>query len=490
LQQQKEGPMTAQSIDLLSLIADDRQVVTYRPRWNTITGGVTATLFLQQVVFWWVRAGRRPFYKFARPCSHRLCRDGDSWEEELAMQRREFETARSRVSARTHGEIDSDSLVSFWVDAQRVTWYALNESLLLQHLADLYPPSGAAVQLTLPDQLMDESHSTTNGRSVHQPQAELMDESYITSNGRNVQYLMDEPYISTDGRNVHLLYSENKITQQRSPETTTTAAAAPEPPAADAADAADPPTPTPESPPDPDPVSPILDWIGFDDTLTPKERAALAQADLLAWAYWVHLKRAEPHSRIANPVGLVRAQWRRGQRPRADLLDLARTWLYTLDDDARARLLGRLEWTHDLDGYDPATPLEDEFPDVPIATASAVYVATGGHLAPPSLSPAAVILPPAPEDPRAPSPTSPLTSDNDPLWHEALAELQYQMTTATFDKLLRGTNAHQTADGLTVHVRNAAAVEWLSSRLHPIIQRAVNSVAGRPLPVRYQESHS
>jgi len=193
------------SADILSFIADDRAVVIYRPRWNTFTGGMAQTVLLQQIVYWWIKNGRRPFYKFARPCAHRLYRPGDSWEEELSVQRREFENARRGISARTHGQLDPAALVSYWTDAQRVTWYALNETLLLDHLAALYPTADVGLQLPLPD-LMDETSIRSNGRNVHQhPPAteELMDETSIRTNVPNGHLLMDETYIGSNGRNVH-----------------------------------------------------------------------------------------------------------------------------------------------------------------------------------------------------------------------------------------------------------------------------------------------
>ena len=43
--------------DLLALIADDKQQISYRPRWNAITGSVNATILLQQVIYRWVQKG-------------------------------------------------------------------------------------------------------------------------------------------------------------------------------------------------------------------------------------------------------------------------------------------------------------------------------------------------------------------------------------------------------------------------------------------------
>ena len=234
----------------------------------------------------------------------------------------------------------------------------------------------------------------------------------------------------------------------------------------------------------------ILDWIAFDDALTDKERTALDAASLLAWAYWVKLKQAEPHSGVYNPVGLVRAQWRSGKRPRADLLRLARGWL-ALDDDARGRLLGRLEWAGDFADPGYIGDLEEEFPNLPLSTAAAVYAATDGQLAPAALTPPQVPAyepPPAPEI-SAPEPVShpaqPLAGRPWPAWPDALEALEMSMTRATYTTWFGGSAATLDGDDLTIHVRNDHAVAWLRERLHPVVQRAVDYAAGRPLAIRY-----
>src|SRR5690606_37189482 len=152
----------------------------------------------------WAHSDRRAFYKFTQPCGHRLYRAGESWEEELDMKRREFENARSAIAVRTRGDMAPDALVSYWVDAQRITWYVLNEAHFLQRFAALSPKSGAGIQRPLPEpaaELMDETYMSSNGRNVHQPSAKLMDETYISSNVPNVHKLMDETSIGSDGLN-------------------------------------------------------------------------------------------------------------------------------------------------------------------------------------------------------------------------------------------------------------------------------------------------
>lgn len=235
----------------------------------------------------------------------------------------------------------------------------------------------------------------------------------------------------------------------------------------------------------PDPLAPILHWIGFADALTQTERAKLTPTTLLAWATWAKLKLAERgRGRIDNPIGWVRTQWRNDRPIRADLLRLAQGWL-ALDDDGRARLLGRLEWATEYAGYDLGDSLEDEFPDIPAAAAAAVFAATGGRLAPPELSPAAEPPRPTPSRPAPQTTPSTETTPSTTLWPAALAELELQMTRAAYTTWLQGTTATLDGDNLLVSVRNDMAIEWLETRLNDLVTRTVTALAGRPIIVRY-----
>jgi chromosomal replication initiator protein len=72
------------------------------------------------------------------------------------------------------------------------------------------------------------------------------------------------------------------------------------------------------------------------------------------------------------------------------------------------------------------------------------------------------------------------------LWQTALAELELQMTHATFDAWLRGTHADPASNGtLIVRTKNKYAVEWLDNRLRPAIERTLRSIAGENVPVTF-----
>lgn len=320
-----------------------------------------------------------------------------------------------------------------------------------------------------------QSETAVNGEAAAPPGREMVSDMHHDSD-QPAPSMVINPHHNGDLRAPKLL--SNLLSEPLGEPPPTAAPAAAEPTALAAAAA--------------DPLTPILDWLAFDDALTPKERAGLDQATLLAWAYWAKIKQAESHGRITNPIGWVRSQWRNGRPPRADLLRLARGWL-ALDDDGRARLLGRIEWAADY-GNTHGDAFEEEFPDIPPVAAAAIFAATGGELAPPELSPATVepVCPTDRTTPAAQRATTihrsvPQTDDQSDsnLWRDALAELEMQMTRATYREWLAGTTATLDADDLTVHVRNPAAADWLQNRLHPIVQRAVHAAAGRPITVHY-----
>jgi chromosomal replication initiator protein len=64
-------------------------------------------------------------------------------------------------------------------------------------------------------------------------------------------------------------------------------------------------------------------------------------------------------------------------------------------------------------------------------------------------------------------------------WQTTLGELQLQMTRATFDTWLRGSQVTACQDGtFTIYVKHAYAVDWLRNRLQPLIKRTLQRHAG------------
>ena len=113
-----------------AILAADKSIIPYRKELNAITGGVTSSILLQQVSYWWVKSGRKSFYKFIEPCAHEKYSAGDSWTEELGFTRKEFVTAIKRL--------ESAGLVSKKTNSSRVTAYTLHEDYLNDAMNNIY----------------------------------------------------------------------------------------------------------------------------------------------------------------------------------------------------------------------------------------------------------------------------------------------------------------------------------------------------------------
>jgi hypothetical protein len=129
---------TDEGTDIISLFAEDRRLLTYRPSLNKLTGGVTATILLQQIIYWWDKKKRKPFYKFKEPCLDRVeYSEGDSWCEELAFSRAEFDTALKKIAVKMHRGMKLEEVLAqpsayvvYWTDMDRLTYYMVNAPVL------------------------------------------------------------------------------------------------------------------------------------------------------------------------------------------------------------------------------------------------------------------------------------------------------------------------------------------------------------------------
>lgn len=135
---------------LLQSVAEVHKVILYRPEFNQVTGSVTASILFNQVIFWASQSKGEPFYKFLQPCGHDLYREGDSWCEELGFSYKELSGAIAKIGTKITKGISkadvikgegSQSLVIYWTDASRVTWWQLNVDLAEGMLAELYQPN-------------------------------------------------------------------------------------------------------------------------------------------------------------------------------------------------------------------------------------------------------------------------------------------------------------------------------------------------------------
>ena len=117
-------------MELLKMIATEKNVLLYRPDLNFITGSVTATILFQQLIYWDDKNDHKAFYKFISPCNHRLYRDDDSWIEELSMSKKEFQTA--------YKKLENLGLVEKKINIDRVTFYRLNAEKVEEELRKLF----------------------------------------------------------------------------------------------------------------------------------------------------------------------------------------------------------------------------------------------------------------------------------------------------------------------------------------------------------------
>ena len=114
--------------------------------------------FLAAAVYWRLRM-ERPFYKFNAPNGHSAYRDGDSWLEELGQSEYTFYRARATVGtknmtdnylAETLQSTATDTLVIYWTDDKRMTYYDVRLDLLADKLSaalDVTITAGAAVTI-------------------------------------------------------------------------------------------------------------------------------------------------------------------------------------------------------------------------------------------------------------------------------------------------------------------------------------------------------
>lgn len=127
----------------VAVLSEDRDRISYRPKLNKLTGGVLPTIMLQQVLYWWVKSGRKPFYKFFAPCEHSDYRTGDSWQEELGFSRTEIENSLKRLGTKikkgvSKSEALENNIIIWWTDRTRKTFYQVNEALLAERLSEVY----------------------------------------------------------------------------------------------------------------------------------------------------------------------------------------------------------------------------------------------------------------------------------------------------------------------------------------------------------------
>jgi len=126
-------------MNILQILAADKEVLIYRKELNTITKKVTATILLQQMIYWHSKMGG-DFYKFIEPCKNTAYNEGDSWCEELGFSVKEFGTA--------YKALEDLGIVTKKISMNRVTYYHLDVEVIGKLLNGVYVDTETALTKT------------------------------------------------------------------------------------------------------------------------------------------------------------------------------------------------------------------------------------------------------------------------------------------------------------------------------------------------------
>ena len=142
---------------ILSVIGKDSTIIPYRRELAVLTGTTNSAILLGQLLYWYEKMGRKPFFKYKEPPQRKddetddqyyervyPYKEGDSWTEELYFSKREFDTALSNIAHnRTKGLTEKEikdqpfrQYIHFWTTRDRLTYYDIKEPKALSKLLD------------------------------------------------------------------------------------------------------------------------------------------------------------------------------------------------------------------------------------------------------------------------------------------------------------------------------------------------------------------
>ncbi len=109
------------------------EMIPYRPHYNRITKSVEGSILLERILSLWSENKGQAFYKFRAPCNHELYHEGESWIEELGFTAYQFDKAIQAIATKITTGVSRNaardkSLVIYWTDRNRLTWYEVNEA--------------------------------------------------------------------------------------------------------------------------------------------------------------------------------------------------------------------------------------------------------------------------------------------------------------------------------------------------------------------------
>jgi hypothetical protein len=140
-------------------------VIWVRPEVVKHFGSMSTAALLSRLITWNNVSKGKPFYMFTTVCGHDLYQTGRSWEEELGLSAKSIKTALNRIGykkgeasrkkiaadiakmkgcaatkdevARTEKSRMKASLVVYYTDRERVTWYKVNEEAVAREFGSL-----------------------------------------------------------------------------------------------------------------------------------------------------------------------------------------------------------------------------------------------------------------------------------------------------------------------------------------------------------------
>jgi hypothetical protein len=174
---------------ILDVLKRDRNILIYRPELNQITGSVTATILLQQIIY---RYDNKSFYKFRAPCEHSLYKPGDSWIEELGFTIYEFDNALSKISTKVKKGDDLTKIktpIYHWTTIDRTTYYAVNIQVLTNLLESVYVNEESA--FTKEDKL--DLHVNEESAFTKSNFSDLQYITETTTENKNTSYIPQTP---------------------------------------------------------------------------------------------------------------------------------------------------------------------------------------------------------------------------------------------------------------------------------------------------------
>ena len=117
------------------LLGQNAKITPYYKELNNYTGGVTATILMTQIEYWFSKTGGEQFFKFLEPCDRKDYKEGDSWVEELGFTKYEFRTAFKKIGKiykskneylSSENKFEDKPYLSYYDRLSRRTYYVRN----------------------------------------------------------------------------------------------------------------------------------------------------------------------------------------------------------------------------------------------------------------------------------------------------------------------------------------------------------------------------